>query len=124
MNDDFFLGWLARECRFESSVHFAPRTKVGYRIARRIKITPKDEPLLNMWLVSKGINCRIIKNKDDILMVVKLLQPVMKYVKDWRGLNQMMKILDVRKRGLTYSEVMQTIILIEGEDTPSLEYTS
>ena len=115
MNDDFFLGWLARECRFEASVHFAPRTRIGYRIVRRIKVSPKDEPELNMWLSTKGINARIIKDKDMILGLIRILQPVSKYVKDIDGMSRMLTILDMNRRRVKHEEVLHVINLLDSK---------
>ena len=115
MNDDFFLGWLARECRFEASVHFAPRTRIGYRIARRIKVSRKDEPALNMWLSTKGITARIIKDKEQIMRVIVLLRPVSKHVKDLQGINRMLRFLDINRRRLTYDTLTEAISLLDSE---------
>ena len=115
MNDDFFLGWLARECRFEASVHFAPRTRIGYRIARRIKVSRKDEPALNMWLSTKGITARIIKDKEQIMKVIVLLRPVSKHVKDLEGMNRMLRFLDINRRRLTHDTLIEAISLLDCE---------
>ena len=115
MNDDFFLGWLARECRFEASVHFAPRTRIGYRIARRIKVSRIDEPALNMWLSTKGITARIIKDKEQIMRVIVLLRPVSKHVKDLQGMNRMLRFLDINRRRLTYDTLTEAISLLDSE---------
>jgi hypothetical protein len=116
MNDDFFLGWLARECRFEASVHFAPRTRIGYRINRRIKVSRKDEPALNMWLSTKGINARIIKDKEQIMRLIVLLRPVAKHVKDLNGMNRMLKLLEINRRRLTHETLLKAIELMEYEE--------
>jgi hypothetical protein len=112
-DDDFFLGWLARECRFEASVHFAPRTRIGYRIARRVKVSPKDEPSLNMWLSTKGITARIIKDKEQILKLIVLLRPVSKHVRDLKGMNRMLGFLDINRRRLTYDTLTEAITLLD-----------
>ena len=112
-DDSFFLAWLARECRFQASVHYAPRTRIGYRIARRVIVSPKDEPQLNMWLSSKGITARVIKNKDQIKSLIRLLMPVKQYVKDIEGMGRMLKIIDINKRRVTHQDILDTIILLE-----------
>ena len=112
-DDSFFLAWLARECRFKASVHYAPRTRIGYRIARRVIVSPKDEPQLNMWLSSKGITARVIKNKDQIKSLIRLLMPVKQYVKDIQGMGRMLKIIDMNKRRVTHQDILDTIILLE-----------
>jgi len=112
-DDSFFLAWLARECRFQASVHYAPRTRIGYRIARRVIVSPKDEPQLNMWLSSKGITARVIKNKDQIKSLIRLLMPVKQYVKDIQGMGRMLKIIDMNKRRVTHQDILDTIILLE-----------
>lgn len=112
-DESFFLGWLARECRFQASVHYAPRTRIGYRIARRVIVSPKDEPKLNMWLVEKGITARVIKNKEQIKLLIRLLVPVKEYVKDIQGMGRMLKILEMKKRQLTHQDILDTIVLLE-----------
>jgi len=113
MNDDFFLAWLARECRFQASVHFAPRTRIGYRIARRVIVSPQDEPELNMWLSTQGITARVIKDKEQIMMLIRLLTPIKQYVKDTDGMLKMLRLLEVNKRRATYQDIIDAIELIE-----------
>ena len=112
-DDTFFLAWLARECRFQASVHYAPRTRIGYRIARRVIVSPKDEPHLNMWLAGKGVTARIIKNKKQIEHIIRMLTPVNQYVKDIEGMGRMLKILDLNKRRATHQDILDAIILLE-----------
>ena len=112
-DDSFYLGWLARECRFQASVHYAPRTKIGYRLARRVIVSPKDEPKLNLWLASKGIHTRIIKKREQIQQLIRLLTPIKECVKDIQGMARILKILDMKKRQLTYQDIIDTIILLE-----------
>ena len=112
-DDSFFLAWLARECRFQASVHYAPRTRIGYRIARRVIVSPKDEPKLNMWLAGKGINARIIKNQSQIKQITRLLVSVKQYVKDIQGMGRMLKIIELNKRRLTHQDILDAIILLE-----------
>ena len=113
MNDDFFLAWLARECRFQASVHFAPRTRIGYRIARRVIVSPQDEPELNMWLSTQGITARVIKDKEQIMMLIRLLTPIKQYVKDTDGMLKMLRLLEVNKRRATYQDIIDAIELID-----------
>tara|TARA_R110000787_G_scaffold208786_4_gene318780 strand:+ start:4455 stop:4808 length:354 start_codon:yes stop_codon:yes gene_type:complete len=112
-DDSFFLGWLARECRFEASVHFAPRTRIGYRIVRRIKVSPKDEPALNMWLSTKGITARIIKDKEQILKVIVLLRTASPYIKDQNGMKRMLTLLDTKRRRVKHQEIINAINLLD-----------
>tara|TARA_R110000744_G_scaffold402_1_gene1599 strand:+ start:300 stop:644 length:345 start_codon:yes stop_codon:yes gene_type:complete len=112
-DDTFFLAWLARECRFQASVHYAPRTRIGYRIARRVIVSPNDEPYLNMWLASKGVTARIIKNKAQIQSIIRLLAPVKQYVKDIEGMGRMLKILDINKRRATHQDILDAITMLE-----------
>lgn len=113
MNDDFFLAWLARECRFQASVHFAPRTRIGYRIVRRVIVTPQDEPELNMWLSTQGVTARVVKDKEQIMRIIRLLTPVKQYVKDTDGMLRIVKLLEVNKRRATYRDIIEAIELIE-----------
>ena len=64
MNDDFFLGWLAREVRFQVGIHFRQRQYLGYTVYRRVLTTKKDEPAMNMWLAEKGVHGRVLKNAE------------------------------------------------------------
>lgn len=112
-DDSFFLAWLARECRFQASVHYAPRTRIGYRIARRVIVSPKDEAKLNIWLASKDVTARVIKNKKQIKLIIRLLAPVKEYVKDIQGMERMLKIIEINKRRVTHQDILDAIILLE-----------
>ena len=92
-DDSFFLAWLARECRFQASVHYAPRTRIGYRIARRVIVSPKDQ--------------------SQIKQIIRLLASVKQYVKDIQGMGRMLKIIELNKRRLTHQDILDAIILLE-----------
>jgi len=114
-DDSFFLGWLARDCRFQISVHFAPNTRIGYRVARRVLVSRKDEPALNMWLSTKGINARIIKDPELIQQVIRLLTPVKEYVYDLKNMLKMLRLMDYKKRNPKHESIENIIKMIDGE---------
>ena len=111
--DAFFLGWLARECRFQLSVHFAPKTRVGYRMERRVLVSPKDEPALNLWLASKGIGARILKDAERIHALIRLLLPVKEHVRDGANMLKMLRLMDHKGRFPTHAEIEELIDLID-----------
>lgn len=111
--DAFFLAWLARECRFQLSVHFAPKTRVGYRVERRVLVSPKDEPALNMWLATKGINARIIKDVELIDAIIRLLLPVKQHVRDGANMLKMLRFMEHKGRAPTHDEIADLIDLID-----------
>ncbi|MAA64973.1 MAG: hypothetical protein CL581_09395 [Alteromonadaceae bacterium] len=111
--DAFFLGFLARECRFQLSVHFAPKTRIGYRVERRVLVSMKDEPALNMWLSTKGINSRIIKKPERIWVLIRLLMPVKEHVKDLDNMNKMVQLMDYKGRAPTHEEIEKIIGMID-----------
>jgi hypothetical protein len=111
--DAFYLGWLARECRFQLSVHFSPKTRIGYRVERRVLVSPKDEPALNLWLASKGVNARVIKDVDLIRQVIRLLTPVKEHVRDGANMLKMLRLMDFKGRAPTHEEVEEIIDLID-----------
>lgn len=114
--DSFFLAWLARECRFQLSVHFAPQTRIGYRVERRVLVSRKDEPALNLWLVSQGINARILKDPELIRAVIRILTPVKQYVYDIDNMLKMIRLMDYKGRTPTYEEIAEIIELIDRKD--------
>ena len=109
--DEFYLAWLARECRFNVSIHFAPKTRLGYRLVRRVVVSPKDEPALNMWLISKGIPLRILKRPEIIRELMALLSPVREHIKDKQGMLRMAKTLDIPRRGMTHERLFSLVSL-------------
>ena len=113
--DSFFLGWFARECRFQLSVHFAPNTRIGYRVARRVLVSRKDEPALNMWLSTKGINARIIKDIDLIREVIRILAPVKQYVADKDNMLKMIRLMQYKHRNPKHESIEDIIAMIDGE---------
>jgi hypothetical protein len=66
-----------------------------------------------MWLAGKGVTTRIIKNKKQIELIIRMLTPVNKYVKDIEGMGRMLKILDLNKRRATHQDILDAIILLE-----------
>jgi hypothetical protein len=110
MDDGFYLGWFARECRFQASVHYAPKNRLGYRLHRRVIVSPKDEPALNLWLAHHGVHGRILKERQQIEKVMELLTPVRDHVVDMSGWMRMLLILDEEKgRKLTYGKIRRII---------------
>ena len=72
-SDDFFLGWLARDARFQASVHFSPKNKIGYTIHRKVYTSMEDEPALNMWLSTQGVYGRVLRDVKQIRTLLKIL---------------------------------------------------
>lgn len=114
MDDAFFLGWLARECRFQLSVHFSPATRVGYRVERRVLVSPKDEPALNMWLATQGVTARIIKDPERIRDVIRILTPVKQHVKDIDNMLKMIRLMDYKGRAPTHEDILKVVEMIDG----------
>lgn len=112
-DDSFFLGWLARECRFQLSVHFAPKTRIGYRVVRRVLVSRKDEPALNMWLSTQGINARILKDPALIKQLIRILAPVKHHVADIDNMLKMIRLMDYKHRNPTHGRIEDIIDLID-----------
>jgi hypothetical protein len=111
--DAFFLGWLARDCRFQISVHFAPNTRIGYRVERRVLVSRRDEPALNMWLSTQGINARIIKDITLIQQLIRILAPVKQHVYDAKNMLKMIQLMEYKKRNPTHGKIEEIIDLID-----------
>lgn len=106
-HDDFFLGWLARDARFQASVHFAPKTKLGYTIHRKVYTSMNDEPELNLWMASQGVHGRVLRDIKQIRRVIDLLEPVWSAVKDRDNLERLLTTMEAstaRKMGHTEME--------------------
>ena len=106
-HDDFFLGWLARAARFQASVHFAPKTKLGYTIHRKVYTSMNDEPELNLWMASQGVHGRVLRDIKQIRRVIDLLEPVWSAVKDRDNLERLLTTMEAstaRKMGHTEME--------------------
>ena len=106
-HDDFFLAWLARDARFQASVHFAPKTKLGYTIHRKVYTSMNDEPELNLWMASQGVHGRVLRDIKQIHRVIDLLEPVWSAVKDRDNLERLLTTMEAstaRKMGHTEME--------------------
>ena len=109
-SDDFFLAWLARDARFQASVHFAPKTKLGYRVHRKVYTSMEDEPHLNMWLAHKGIHGRVLRDIKQIRKVLALLEPVWGAVKDRANLDSLLLTMNTSTaRKMTFPELESLI---------------
>ena len=109
-HDDFFLAWLARDARFQASVHFAPKTKLGYTVHRKLYTSMEDEPQLNMWLTTKGINGRVLRDVSQIRKVIGLLEPVWGAVKDRDNLKDLLTTMDAATaRKMAHPEMVSII---------------
>lgn len=113
--DSFFLGWLARECRFQISVHFAPNTRIGYRVERRALVSRKDAPALNMWLATQGINTRILKDPKLIRALILLLHPVKQHIHDLDNMLKMLRLMDYKGRTPTHQSIQDIIELMDND---------
>ena len=104
-SDDFYLAWLARECRFRYTIHFAPKTLLGYTPVRRAIVTPRAEPDLQAWLAKHDINHRIISDRDELRRLVRLLSPVRDLVKDIQNMDRLTNSLNKPLRGLAHEDL-------------------
>lgn len=104
-DDEFYLAWLARECRFHVSVHFVPANRLGYRLIRRAIVTPKHEPALAEWLASKDIHSRTIKDVSVLRTLLHLLRPVGEHVRDREGMLRLLQVIDIPLRGMTHEHL-------------------
>ena len=93
-HDDFFLAWLARDARFQASIHFSPKRLLGYKVHRKVYTSMEDEPMLNLWLASKGVHGRVLRDKEQIQRVLSLLAPVWEAVKDRGNLQKLLITMD------------------------------
>ena len=93
-HDDFFLAWLARDARFQASIHFSPKRKLGYKVHRKVYTSMEDEPELNLWLATKGVHGRVLRDTEQIQRVLSLLAPVWEAVKDRSNLQKLLLTMD------------------------------
>jgi len=93
-HDDFFLAWLARDVRFQASIHFSPKRKLGYKVHRKVYTSMEDEPLLNLWLATEGVHGRVLRDKEQIQKILSLLAPVWEAVKDRNNLQKLLLTMD------------------------------
>ena len=113
-HDDFFLAWLARDARFQASVHFAPKTKLGYTIHRKVYTSMQDEPELNLWLASKGVHGRILRDVNQIRHILNLLEPIWDAVKDRDNLQNLLSTMNATSaRKMTHPEMHSLIIELD-----------
>jgi len=110
-SDDFYLAWLARECRFHHTIHFTPKALLGYSPIRRAIVTPCAEPDLQAWLATHDINHRIIKDRDELRRLVRLLSPVRESVKDLSNMDRLTKSLNNPLRGLSHEELFSAFLV-------------
>jgi len=114
LSDEFYLAWLARECRFQASVHWAPRTRLGYRVYRRVIVSPIDEPALNLWLATKGVHGRVLRDKSQIRLIIELLRPVATHVAHAQGLKKMLQVLNVPStKSQTYEGITSILEILD-----------
>ena len=103
--DDFYLAWLARECRFSVSIHFAQRNLLGYRLVRIITVTPQREPAMMEWLAGKDIHTRIIKDPDVQRRLLRLLRPVSKHVRDRDRMVLLLSVIAIPLKGMKHEDL-------------------
>lgn len=109
-SDDFFLAWLARDARFQASVHFAPKTKLGYSVHRKVYTSMQDEPHLNMWLAQHGVHGRVLRDIKQIRKVLALLEPVWGAVKDKANLDSLLLTMNTNTaRKMAFPEIKTLI---------------
>ena len=110
-DDSFFLAWLARECRFQCTIHFDPKALLGYSPIRRAVVSPRREPQLQAWLATKGVKHRYITDLDEIRLLLRLLSPVREQVKDLESMDRLTKMLTKPLRGLTHEELFEVFLV-------------
>jgi len=74
----------------------------------------QDEPKLNLWLASKGVHGRILRDVNQIRTVISLLEPVWDAVKDrdnLEGLLATMKATSARK--MAHPEMRALIVELD-----------
>jgi hypothetical protein len=54
----------------------------------------EDEPELNLWLATKGVHGRVLRDKEQIQKVLSLLAPVWEAVKDGGNLQKLLITMD------------------------------
>tara|TARA_R100000152_G_C6774565_1_gene202419 strand:- start:814 stop:1176 length:363 start_codon:yes stop_codon:yes gene_type:complete len=109
-HDDFYLAWLARDARFQASIHFAPKTKLGYTVHRKVYTSKHDEPALNLWLATQGIHGRVLRDVKQIRQLLRLLEPVWDAVKDRHNLQRLRITMDATSaRKISHNEMMALI---------------
>lgn len=107
-SDDFFLGWLARDTRFQASIHFSPKRRLGYKVHRKVYTSMTDEAALNLWLASKGVHGRVLRDKEQIQKVLSLLAPVWEAVKDRGNLQKLLLTMDApTARKLDHADISE-----------------
>ena len=82
---------------------------------RRVLVSRKDEPALNMWLATQGINARIIKDAELIRQLIRLLAPVRQHVYDRKNMLKMIRLMDYKGRAPTHEQIADVIALIDGD---------
>lgn len=109
-SDDFYLAWLARDVRFQCSVHFSPKHKLGYSIYRKVYTSKDDCPPLNLWLTERGIHGRILRNREQIRKLLTILEPVWDCVKDRENLERLnITMRATTPRKITHDEILPII---------------
>jgi len=69
-----------------------------------------DEPQLNMWLTTKGVNGRILRDVSQIRRVISLLEPVWAVVKDRHNLENLLTTMDATSaRKMAHLEMLSVI---------------
>jgi len=107
-HDDFFLAWLARDARFQAGIHFSPKRKLGYKLHRKVYTSMKDEPELNLWLATKGVHGRVLRDKEQIQKVLSLLAPVWDAVKDRDNLQKLLLTMDAQTaRKMNHDDIVE-----------------
>ena len=54
----------------------------------------EDEPELNLWLATKGVHGRVLRDTEQIQRVLSLLAPVWEAVKDRSNLQKLLLTMD------------------------------
>ena len=111
MHDDFYLAWLARDCRFHCTIYFTPQALLGYSPVRRAIVTSTHEPELQEWLATKNIEHRCIRDRHELRRLLRLLSPVRERVKDRKNMENLIEMLDKPLRGLSHEELFEVFLV-------------
>ena len=69
-----------------------------------------EAPRLTMWLREKGINGRVLRDRDEISRLLSLLGPVWEVVKDRDNLERLMLTMDATSmRKMKHDEMCELI---------------
>jgi len=70
----------------------------------------EDEPELNLWLATKGVHGRVLRDTKQIQKVLSLLAPVWDAVKDRGNLQKLLLTMDAQTaRKMNHSDITDLV---------------